>query len=316
MGKKIVVGLFLGVLFPAVLFLFKQNYLAVNGDQGEKQTQTQKVEITINNHQNKDDGGSGDRKEKTHTTVPTNTGTTGGSVGTPPPPPPPALPPDLSLDLGGTWTGTWENTRGQSGDGSLSVKETQKGALVGWLDRDYKVLKGKRVNQQWIYFEAKDSDRYYTFDGLVADRGRTLFVFYDAIFDDGKTMPYIGFYRLAREGVQAFSQPQPANWSGRWVGKWMNSLGFTGSDEIEITDNGNGTIGGTWCGMPIRKGVKVNDRTAYFEMDGTPVANEEDRHYTVQVEWVSPTLRLTHTATFRPGSPRKAYTGTSWLVRA
>jgi len=59
----------------------------------------------------------------------------------------------------------------------------------------------------------------------------------------------------------AFAQHQAA-FAGRWTGYWENSTGQRGDDTLELTEDADGHLTGTWTGNVLVSGRRTDDRTA------------------------------------------------------
>jgi hypothetical protein len=59
----------------------------------------------------------------------------------------------------------------------------------------------------------------------------------------------------------AFAQ-RPASFAGRWTGYWENSLGEKGDDSLELAEDQDGNLTGTWTGNVHVTGRRIDDTTA------------------------------------------------------
>jgi hypothetical protein len=87
----------------------------------------------------------------------------------------------------GKWSGNWENTRGENGTETLTLRESPEGHLAGVYWEDSK-LKGERVGEHTFYFESRTDSHAYRVVGRI--EGGTLILNYSATSPDGKDRYY------------------------------------------------------------------------------------------------------------------------------
>ncbi|MGB7761170.1 MAG: hypothetical protein WBL61_15160 [Bryobacteraceae bacterium] len=104
----------------------------------------------------------------------------------------------------------------------------------------------------------------------------------------------------------AFAQ-HSESFSGRWTGYWRNSTGERGEDSLELTEDQDGHLSGTWTGNVQVSGKRIDERTA--ELHG----RTETRAYRIAVTAHRDGITLKYTAR-RLDSPGE-YEGESRLTR-
>lgn len=87
----------------------------------------------------------------------------------------------------------------------------------------------------------------------------------------------------------AFAQ-HPASFAGRWTGYWENSTGERGQDTLELNEDPDGHLTGTWTGTVPVSGRRTDERTA--ELHG----RTDTRAYRIVVTAHGDGLTLRYTA--------------------
>src|SRR5688572_17343277 len=64
--------------------------------------------------------------------------------------------------------------------------------------------------------------------------------------------------------------------AGKWTGNWTNSLGEKGKSTLDLSEDANGNLSGTWDGVKVT-GKRVNKNT--IEMKG----KNEKRSYQLTI---------------------------------
>ena len=106
---------------------------------------------------------------------------------------------------------------------------------------------------------------------------------------------------------RAFAQ-HPATFAGRWTGYWQNSTGQRGEDSLELAEDQDGHLTGTWTGTVPVSGRRTDDRTA--ELHG----RTDTRAYRIVVTAHRDELTLNYTARRLDSSGE--YEGESRLTRS
>ena len=219
----------------------------------------------------------------------------------------------LSPNLSGTWSGTFENSTGDSGKAVLVLKEKPDGTLAGWLDEDYRIQKGGRVSRDQVLWECNKKDESFQVRGKIRDRGRTLLLLYAGTENiKGKTSSFVGMERLTRDGADAYTDPKATGWSGRWIGKYANSRGDFGDENLVLKESETGNLTGAWDDGSALKIERADDRMIRWEQ-AQPAF--EKRIYRADVRLDGDILRTKYTMTYPPKAKKPGFTGVEWFIR-
>lgn len=100
--------------------------------------------------------------------------------------------------------------------------------------------------------------------------------------------------------------PRPSL-SGRWNGTWHNSVGESGPDSLELQEDAQGNLSGTWSGSVAVTGRRTD--ASHLELHG----RTSTREFNVQGVLEGGQLRLTYVA--RRLNAEGSYRGESRLTR-
>lgn len=107
---------------------------------------------------------------------------------------------------------------------------------------------------------------------------------------------------------QAPTATRPAPLSGRWSGTWTNSVGETGPDSLELTEDAQGRLQAVWTGYVRLEGQRVDAATLRLR------GRTEKREFDVVGKLEGETLHLQYVARRLDGPG--SYEGSSRLTRA
>jgi hypothetical protein len=98
------------------------------------------------------------------------------------------------------------------------------------------------------------------------------------------------------------------SFAGKWAGKWHNSLGETGTDTLDLKEDEEGKVSGTWTEGIRVTGKRVNKNTIEFQAKTTTLSYQA----TATVKGGTMTVKYLATRLGTEG----AYDGSATLKRA
>lgn len=104
-----------------------------------------------------------------------------------------------------------------------------------------------------------------------------------------------------------FGPDRLRSWAGTWEGTWENSVQERGKDTLELTEDAQGNLQGTWTGSVPLQGRRLNAQQASLE------GRTARRAYQFEASLVDGVLTLKYTAQRLDG--QGSYTGTSIFRR-
>jgi hypothetical protein len=170
------------------------------------------------------------------------------------------------VSFDGDWRGKWADSEGESGDGTITIKEINNQTLDGvWRGNVH--VRGERLGASVFSFEGRTGNSLYRGIGCLTDNDLTINYMVNRNDKGGK---HYGWEILTRDQTVATEAKVAAKYTalpfdGEWRGKWENSVGESGDDIFDVKEKRDNTLSGLWEGtIPIR-GERVGSRAFLFE---------------------------------------------------
>ncbi len=100
------------------------------------------------------------------------------------------------VPISGKWVGKYRNSKGESGDDSLTVREARDGTLRGTWG-EIAIEKGERLGDNIFLWQGQQEGRHYIVVARVFPGRREVLINFRATYrESGETRKYIGSSRL------------------------------------------------------------------------------------------------------------------------
>lgn len=148
-------------------------------------------------------------------------------------------------EMSGSWTGKFIDSRGESGDAELTMKQEPGGTVTGnWNGSS--ILQGKRAEDNLILWECRQGGRIWKYSSKTHENG-LLMVSFQSLGQDGDGgAPQTGAAFLFRKGEE-LSVSNTAAFSGIWTG-FYSAGPDSGVSMVSLQLDKSGELSGVWNG--------------------------------------------------------------------